>query len=204
MDDVAQICARIREERGRLDLNQQDLADMAGITRKTQRGYETGTTAPDLTYLALIATLGVDVHYVLNGRREGEPIAGHVELEVLPGFGLPEGPTNILLPQFVLQRKIGMAAIGNVRWAIAPSRAMEPEIERHQLVLVDVTHASLADVIDGTTYAYTLWDRPDVRRILHRRDHWSVVGFGKGAESTDVYKDDSDSLIIFGAVVGVI
>ncbi|MFC3549438.1 helix-turn-helix domain-containing protein [Lysobacter cavernae] len=204
MDDVAQICARLREERLRLGLNQQDFAESTGVSRKTQSAYESGASAPDVAYLKIAASLGVDVHYVISGRREGSPIDGHVEIQALAGFGPADGPSTILLPDFLLQQKIGMTSAANVRWALNPSRAMEPEIERHQLVLVDVTQSTLADVIDGTTYAYTLWGRPDIRRVLHRRDHWSVVGFGKGAESTDVYKDDQDSLQILGAVVGAV
>jgi len=204
MDDVAQICARLREERVRLGLYQQDLADAGGVSRKTQSAYESGATAPDVAYLSLVAARGVDVLYVFTGQRERGPHVGHIEIEVLPGFGQQDGPTTILLPDFLLKRKIGMTALANVRWALNPSRAMEPEIERGQLVLVDVAQSNLAELIDGNTYAYTLWGRPDIRRVLHRRDHWSVVGFGKGAESTDVYKDDQDSLDILGAIVGAL
>ena len=204
MDDVAQICARLREERVRLGMSQQDFAEVGGVSRKTQSAYESGATAPDVAYLVLVSARGVDVQYVFSGKREGGEIAGHIELEALPGFGPTEGPTTILLPEFLVQRKIGMASISNVRWAFNPSRAMEPEIERHQLVLVDISQSQLSDLIDGNTYAYALWGRPDIRRVMHRRDHWSVVGFGKGAESTDVYKDYQSSLEIFGAVVGVL
>lgn len=204
MDDVAQICARLREERVRLGMSQQDLAEVGGVTRKTQSAYESGATAPDVAYLARVEARGIDVHYVFGGQRQYGPPPGHVELQALPGFAPAEGPTSILLPEFLLQRKIGLTAIANVRWALNPSRAMEPEIERHQLVLIDISQSQVAELIDGNTYAYTLWGRPDIRRVLHRRDHLSVVGFGKGAESTDVYKDDEDSLEIFGAVVGVL
>jgi transcriptional regulator with XRE-family HTH domain len=204
MDEVAKICARLKEERVRLGMSQQDLAEVGGVTRKTQSAYESGATAPDVAYLSLVSARGVDVQYVFSGKREGSAIAGHVEIEALPGFAPPEGPTTILLPEFLLQRKIGITSIANVRWGLNPSRAMEPEIERHQLVLVDVSQAQVSELIDGNAYAYTLWGRPDIRRVLHRRDHLSVVGFGKGAESTDVYKDDEDSLEVFGAVVGVL
>ena len=178
MDDVARICSRLREERVRLGLSQHDFAEIGGVSRKTQSAYESGATAPDVAYLSLVAARGVDVHYVFSGTREGGVVAGHVEIEALPGFAPVDGPEKILLPE-LLQRKIGMASIANVRWALNPSRAMEPEIERNQVVLVDASHAQFSDLIDGNTYAYALWGRPDIRRVLHRRDHWSVVGFAK-------------------------
>lgn len=53
----------------RLDLNQEDLAQAGGVNRNTQGSYERGVRAPDTSYLMGIASLGVDVVYVLTGKR---------------------------------------------------------------------------------------------------------------------------------------
>ncbi|MFK3649302.1 helix-turn-helix domain-containing protein [Lysobacter enzymogenes] len=204
MDDLVKICARIREERIRLGMSQQEAAEVGGVTRKTQAAYESGASAPTVSYLLLVAARGIDVQYVMSGSRDRGLMEGHVSLDVLPGFAPADGPTTIQLPEFLLQRKVGMTAITNVRWALNPSRAMEPEIERNQLVLVDVSQSQISGLIDGNTYAYTLWERPDIRRVKLWRDRLAVVGFGKSPESTDVFKDDEGSLEIFGAVVGVL
>jgi transcriptional regulator with XRE-family HTH domain len=195
---------RLKEERVRLGASQEDFAELVGVSRRTQLAYENGTTSPNVDYLADISTHGADVYYILSGHHDDEVPAGHVSLERLPGFGPADGPARILLPEFLVQKKIGMSHITDVRWAINPTPAMEPKIERHAVILVDVTQCRLNEAVDGETYAYILWGRPDVRRLLHRREHWSLVGFGKGADSTDVYKDDLDSLEIFGTVVGVL
>lgn len=63
---------RLREERMRAELSQDQLAQKVGITRKSQQRYESGDTAPDIAYLEAIELLGLDSQYVLNGRRVGE------------------------------------------------------------------------------------------------------------------------------------
>ncbi len=138
------------------------------------------------------------------GSRTGASPVDHVTIERLAEFGHAEGSTRILLPDFLARRKIGPAAIEEVRWTFQPSHAMEPEIERHALVLVDITAKQHDQVVDGGTYAYSLWGRPDIRRLLIRRDHWLVLGHGKDAEYTEVQTSELSNLKIFGAVLGAL
>ncbi len=51
-----------------LGLSQQALADRCNISARSQRNYESGERLPDAAYLAALATLGVDVLYILTGR----------------------------------------------------------------------------------------------------------------------------------------
>ncbi|WP_413791989.1 MULTISPECIES: helix-turn-helix domain-containing protein [unclassified Pseudomonas] len=60
---------RLREERTRLGLNQDAFAQLGGITRNTQGSYEKGERNPDSVYLTAVLKAGVDVPYVLTGRR---------------------------------------------------------------------------------------------------------------------------------------
>ncbi|QTT81056.1 helix-turn-helix transcriptional regulator [Pseudomonas chlororaphis] len=60
---------RLREERVRLNLNQEDLAQVGGVNRNTQGSYERGARNPDSAYLIAISDLGVDVMFVLTGTR---------------------------------------------------------------------------------------------------------------------------------------
>lgn len=60
---------RLREERVRLGLNQADFAALAGVAKTTQFNYEKGERSPDAEYLAATAEKGVDVLYVVSGRR---------------------------------------------------------------------------------------------------------------------------------------
>lgn len=149
----------------------------------------------------LLAGYSAPAMPVQNLREDAVP-AGHVAIERLEDFGRPEGPAHILLPEFLSHRKIGLTPMEHVRWTLHPSRAMEPEIDRHALVLVDITACSHEHVVDGGIYAYTLWGRPDIRRVLIRKNSWSVACYGKDADSTDVPDSDLGNLHIFGAVIG--
>lgn len=60
---------RLRAERVRLDLKQDDLAQVGGVNRNTQGSYERGARNPDSAYLNAVAGLGIDVVYVLTGQR---------------------------------------------------------------------------------------------------------------------------------------
>ena len=62
---------RLREERERLALSQQALAEKCGVTARSQRNYESGERNPDSAYLAAIAAAGADVLYILTGQRMG-------------------------------------------------------------------------------------------------------------------------------------
>lgn len=62
---------RLREERERRDLTQQQFGALNGVSRGTQKNYELGTAvgAMDLKYLAALEANGIDATYVLTGRR---------------------------------------------------------------------------------------------------------------------------------------
>lgn len=66
---------RLREEREHLDCSQTELGGVAGVTKKAQINYEKGVRFPDARYLTAVAERGVDVLYVLTGRREKQPMA---------------------------------------------------------------------------------------------------------------------------------
>lgn len=60
---------RLKEERARLGLNQSDFAFVAKVSKTTQFNYEKGERSPDAAYLEAVAAAGVDVLYILTGRR---------------------------------------------------------------------------------------------------------------------------------------
>lgn len=61
---------RLKEERKRLKLNQELFATHGGVKRDAQINYENGSRKPDSAYIEAIASIGVDVLYVVTGRRE--------------------------------------------------------------------------------------------------------------------------------------
>ena len=59
----------LKIERLRLGLNQSELAQIGGVSKATQVAYEADSTKPDAAYLARVSEVGVDVHWLLTGRR---------------------------------------------------------------------------------------------------------------------------------------
>lgn len=65
------ISGRLKAERERVGLSQQALADLCGISLRSQQNYEKGDRSPDADYLAAIAARGIDIMYVLTGQNTG-------------------------------------------------------------------------------------------------------------------------------------
>lgn len=74
---------RLREERSRLGISQTAFGEIAGVTKKTQSLYESGERAPDARYLEKVATVGVDVQYVITGERKhgSQPMVTWADVE---------------------------------------------------------------------------------------------------------------------------
>lgn len=62
---------RIREERERLGLTQEEFCEIAGCGRRTLVEWEAGNTSPKAEQLSVLADHAVDVYYVLTGIRIG-------------------------------------------------------------------------------------------------------------------------------------
>ena len=78
-DRRAQVGERLREERKRLHLTQEQISAVGGVRKQAQLKYEKGDSTPAAVYLAAVAAVGLDVLYVLTGvpspRLEGEELA---------------------------------------------------------------------------------------------------------------------------------
>ncbi|ELY5677713.1 helix-turn-helix transcriptional regulator [Salmonella enterica] len=61
--------SRLKDERKRLGMNQTKFVELIGVSRGSQVAYEADKKIPGGTYLALIEKVGVDVLYVLTGKR---------------------------------------------------------------------------------------------------------------------------------------
>lgn len=67
------ICDRIKEERKRLRLTQEQVARLTKKTVKSQQNYESGKRTPDIEYLGALVGAGFDTGYILTGEREPDP-----------------------------------------------------------------------------------------------------------------------------------
>ena len=67
--------ARLRQERERLGLTQQRFAELGGVKRVSQHLYEQEVRAPDVTYLTLLKEAGVDIWFLITGKRAPESVS---------------------------------------------------------------------------------------------------------------------------------
>lgn len=64
---------RILEERKRLGLNQDQVADQCGVSRGMWGKYERGLAVPGGEVLWAFAAIGADIQYIVTGERDGPP-----------------------------------------------------------------------------------------------------------------------------------
>ncbi|WFR81077.1 helix-turn-helix transcriptional regulator [Janthinobacterium rivuli] len=76
---------RLKEERKRLGLNQDEFAALGGVKKGAQFNYENGSRTPDSDYLAAVAGVGVDVLYLLTGEHATSSLPTD-EHELLMGY----------------------------------------------------------------------------------------------------------------------
>jgi transcriptional regulator with XRE-family HTH domain len=60
---------RLKKERKRLGMSQEELATTGGVKLNAQSNYENGHRSPDAAYLARVSAVGVDVAYLITGTR---------------------------------------------------------------------------------------------------------------------------------------
>ncbi|VVE41687.1 transcriptional regulator [Pandoraea communis] len=61
---------RLKEERSRLGYTQSAFGNLVGVSKQTQSNYESGYSEPKLDFWPAAAQVGVDVLYVLLGKRD--------------------------------------------------------------------------------------------------------------------------------------
>lgn len=64
-----EIGQRLKEERRRLGLSQEDFSAAGGIRRSTLYQYERGDRRPSLDFLLKTASVGVDLNFIIFGKR---------------------------------------------------------------------------------------------------------------------------------------
>lgn len=73
----------LKIERLRLGLNQSEIAEIGGVSKATQVAYEADSTKPDAAYLSRVSEAGVDVHWLLTGRRAAPGVQWELLFELL-------------------------------------------------------------------------------------------------------------------------
>jgi transcriptional regulator with XRE-family HTH domain len=206
--------ARIANARKSLNLTQERLAAHLGYSSTSRLGnYESGNRIPSLADLTDIAkALGYTLDVLVEGDEilgeERAPtirgdIPGHIQIDRLAGFDKHTGPNELYLPEFLVRQRVPHANLKNVRWIRNPTTVMRPRIQPGALVLVDVSHNDLDQVMDGETYAVRLYGRPDIRRIQLMPGDESIrlVGERETENRFELARADYSKLEIGGLVI---
>lgn len=82
---LVEIGSRLREERKRLGWTVNALAEKSGAALNSIRNYEAGSHSAKLELLLIFQDLGIDIGYVLTGRRSGA-VTGEQEHQLLGRF----------------------------------------------------------------------------------------------------------------------
>lgn len=121
---------RLKQERQRLGMNQDDFAAVGGVKKRAQISYEKDERSPDAVYLCALLEIGVDVWYVMTGTvsaavltgDESELVSGYRNLDargkagvlgMIGGMRLPASPVTTA-PHVEIHGKIGQHVVGNI------------------------------------------------------------------------------------------
>ena len=102
---------RLREERERLDLNQEQLGAIGGVKKLSQFNYENNKRAPDTDYLVQLAKVGIDVSYVLFGTRANNALTAEEEQLLATFRAAPPAVRQFMLGR--IASSAGMKIEGN-------------------------------------------------------------------------------------------
>lgn len=81
-DILADIGYRLKSERSRLGLTQEQLSERLGVSRPTVAAYEAGRSPSDVRYLTQLGAIGADVIYVLTGRRSNQVAEDYLDWKI--------------------------------------------------------------------------------------------------------------------------
>lgn len=96
---------RIKEERERLSITQQGIADAIGIAKRTLIDWEKDRTSPTAVQLSELSGIGVDVLYVITG----------IRASIQPSFNENEGVDEALFKK-VIAMLVRIAKKAGKRW----------------------------------------------------------------------------------------
>ena len=148
---------RLKSERARLGMSQGDFGALVGVSKTSQFNYEAGGRSPDAAYLQKAAEIGVDVAFILTGRREEAAetfvvIARHAAAASAgPGAlnGSEERTGGLCFSkQWLTKRGLNSNAL---RVIDVSGESMEPRLQDGDKVLVDTS-----DTMPKSGRAYVL------------------------------------------------
>ncbi|MBD9478533.1 helix-turn-helix transcriptional regulator [Pseudoxanthomonas sp. PXM02] len=126
---------RLKEERQRLGLTQQAMAEACDSSKRAQLNYESGDQVPGGMYLAAAADLGVDVVFVLTGRSSAQASASAEDAALLAHFHRMKPEVRNLILEILLQlntsaptSKRGITIKGGEQAQVIQGNPVQPDL----------------------------------------------------------------------------
>ena len=82
---LSEFGARLREEREKLELTQEDFARLGGVQKLSQHKYEKGERSPSIEYLNSLEPYGVNIDYLFDGRKNKVSTSG-IDISLMHGI----------------------------------------------------------------------------------------------------------------------
>lgn len=136
---------RLKSERQRLNLSQEELGEACGVKKLAQFNYEKGERTPDANYLIKAAELGLDIQYILTG----VAVSNHTKQSVAT---MLQGSTDTGLYDAIIQDMHSRAEIVKKReqlYADLFDMMNTFDDERMERIRLNIRDAYLANVHDN-------------------------------------------------------
>ena len=214
----SEIGKRLRAERERLGLKQEDYFRLGEWSARTVSNWEAGRTTPTADFFADVEVLGLDVNYIITGRRAAAPLTGPAAAPVgdsdtirIPLFSATGsmGKGNDLITEDVLMGDIPVSR----HWLALNVPRSRPEalqlvhaygdsmlgtLNSGDFAIVD-TDCQVAD-IDGV-YVLQANGQLFIKRVTRRMDGAYVITSDNPSVRTVDVLDGSQPVRICGRVV---
>lgn len=136
---------RLAEERVAKRLNQDQLAEAVGKSRRSVAAWEAGDSMPDADSLAVVDRMGIDVLYVITGRRGGV-LSEQQSLLVSYTKGMPDDALQVTLQS---AKVLGQYAARDLP-KLDPTIKLDPAPTRGpKAVFHQNFHDKVGHIIDG-------------------------------------------------------
>ncbi len=112
---------RLKKERKRLGLNQTDFDDICGASKRTVVDWEKDKTSPKAQQLMAMAEHGIDVNYLLTGKRTPPIELPSDEAFLLDSFRALNDDQKKMALQFLIGGFDGLADQGGIHNSVVNS-----------------------------------------------------------------------------------
>jgi transcriptional regulator with XRE-family HTH domain len=217
MDDKSDIAGRIREERARIGMRQDEFATLAGVKRGTIGQWEKGTNFPNAAVLQSAAAAGFDVAYIITGLRSAGSLsgpaaapAGDADAIYLPLLGATGsmGPGNDTLEDVIvaelpvsrhwLSMHLPRCRPEALQLVHAYGDSMGETLNSGDFAIVD-TDCTVADV--NGVYVLEVQDKLYIKRVTARLDGTKEISSDNPNVRTVEVLNGSHAVRICGRVV---